>query len=314
MLTLILSVSFSVAVSVFLKLARRYDIQIAQAIAVNYLTACGLCLWLLRPPLATLFDQAPNAWIVLGLLGVLLPAVFLIMASAVRHAGIVRSDTAQRLSLVIPILAAFLVFREAISGPKLLGIALALAALVCLLKRQTDAAAPTASAPHGASPSTSTASARRQASGSAAGRQPRHARLGLWLPLLGVWLGYGAIDILFKQMARMGTGFTSGLLLSFALAGILITLWLLARRTAWHGVSLASGVLLGALNFSNIYFYIRAHQHYPDNPTLVFAAMNIGVISIGTLVGAGLFRERLSPVNLLGIGLAIGAVVLLFPR
>jgi hypothetical protein len=86
------------------------------------------------------------------------------------------------------------------------------------------------------------------------------------------------------------------------------------RRTAWHGRSLASGILLGALNFGNIYFYIRAHQTFPDNPTLVFAAMNIGVISIGTLVGAGLFRERLSAVNVAGIALAIGAIVLLFPR
>src|SRR5690606_8876508 len=126
--------------------------------------------------------------------------------------------------------------------------------------------------------------------------------------------GYGCIDILFKQMARSGAGFTSTLLLSFVLAGVLIGLWLWARRTAWHARSLGSGILLGGLNFGNIYCYIRAHQTFPDNPTLVFAAMNIGVVSIGTLVGAGVFRERLSPLIMLGIGLALGAIVLLFPR
>ncbi|WP_417251621.1 EamA/RhaT family transporter [Castellaniella sp.] len=292
--TLILSVTFSVLVSVFLKLARRYQIQIGQAIAMNYVTACVLCLWLLQPPLASLGRQTPAGWLVLVLLGVLLPSVFLVMASAVRHAGIVLSDTAQRLSLIIPILAAFLVFHEALSMAKAGGILLALAALGCLLQRrqQTDsiAADNTAAAPH---PGT--------------GRK-------VWLTLLGVWLGYGVIDILFKQMARTGAGFTSTLLLSFLLAGVLLGVWLLIQRTQWHGRSLASGMLLGALNFSNIYFYIRAHQSFPENPTLVFAAMNIGVISIGTLVGAGVFRERLSWIQGLGIALAIGAIVLLFPR
>lgn len=299
--TLILSIGFSVAVSVFLKLARRCDVRIEQAIAVNYLTACILCLWLLRPPLDTLFDQPQPAWIILGLLGVLLPAIFLIMAAAVRLAGIVLSDTAQRLSLVIPILAAFLVFHELLSGRKALGIALALGALACLLRRPPSGEA-------GSSPASDTAAA------------PAENRCGLprsrfvWLSLLGVWAGYGTIDILFKQMARTGAGFTGSLLLSFMLAAVLMILWLVVRRTAWHARSLASGILLGILNFSNIYFYIRAHQTYPHNPTLVFAAMNIGVISIGTLVGAGVFRERLSRTNLSGVALAIAAVVLLFPR
>ncbi|MFT0532997.1 EamA/RhaT family transporter [Castellaniella hirudinis] len=290
--TLILSISFSVLVSVFLKLAKRCRLQIGQAILTNYVMACILCLWLLRPPLDTLGDQSPAAWAILILLGLLLPSVFLIMAAAVRQAGIVLSDTAQRLSLIIPIAAAFLVFHEALSGQKAIGIALALGALACLLRRP-GAAAPDAG---------------QDAAAPAGG-----GRI-VWLSLLGVWAGYGVIDILFKQMARMGAGFTGTLLLSFALAGVLLGLWLALRRTTWDGRSLASGLLLGALNFGNIYFYIRAHQSYPENPTLVFAAMNIGVISVGALVGAGLFREKLSRTNLGGIALALVAIVLLFPR
>lgn len=287
--TLIASISLSVAVSIFLKLAQRYQLRVDQAIAVNYVTASLLCLWLLRPPLDTLFVQPQPVWIILALLGVLLPSVFLIMAAAVRQAGIVRSDTAQRLSLILPILAAFLVFHEVLSGSKLTGIALALAALACLLSR------PQRNRPDDATPATG-------------------GRLA-WMALLGVWVGYGVIDILFKQMARSGAAFTSSLLLSFLLATILMFAWLtVVRHTQWRLRSLAAGVLLGMLNFGNIYFYIRAHQTFPDNPTLVFAAMNIGVISVGTLVGAGLFREPLSRVNGIGIILALIAIVLLFPR
>lgn len=300
--TLIISIAFSVAVSIFLKLARRCRIQVEQAIAVNYVTASVLCLWLFHPPLAALRSITVPVWVILGLLGMLLPAVFVIMAAAVRQTGIVLSDTAQRLSLILPILAAFLVFHEALSGRKALGIVLALCALVCLITRPRNNATATAGAP--GSPRTSAMPL----------APPEPARFA-WITLLGVWVGYGAIDILFKQMARLGAGFTSSLLLSFTLATVLIFLWLAAfRRTAWDARSLASGLLLGALNFGNIYFYIRAHQTFPDNPTLVFAAMNIGVISIGTLVGAGAFRERITWVQAAGIALALAAIVSLLPR
>lgn len=287
MLTLVLSIACSVAVSVFLKLARRHAIQVDQAIAVNYLTASALCLALLRPDLSTVAHNTATAWWILALLGVLLPLVFLIMAGAVRQAGIVLSDAAQRLSLVIPLLAAFLVFGEAASSVKIAGIAIALLALACLLARPRAATAGTGA----------------------------HAGTAGMALLLGVWLGYGAIDILFKQLAKSGAAFSSSLLLSFVLAAMLMFAWLgLRRATAWSPRSLASGLLLGLLNFGNIYFYIRAHQTFPDNPTLVFSAMNIGVISVGTLVGAWVFRERLGRLNVLGIALALLAIVLLLPR
>ncbi|HEX7387592.1 MAG TPA: EamA/RhaT family transporter [Castellaniella sp.] len=297
MITLAISIAFSVAVSIFLKISRNCRIQIDQAIAINYVVASALTLGLFSPPLDTVSSLPLPAWIILGLLGVLLPAVFLIMAAAVRQAGIVLSDAAQRMSLVLPIVAAFLVFHEVMSGRKATGIALALCALLCLITR-----------PHKATPAPTVQDA--------ANSGTRHAGTrATWAVLLGVWMGYGIIDILFKQMARLGTGFTQGLMLSFVLAAILMFLWLLtANKTRWDARSLASGVLLGALNFGNIYFYIRAHQTFPHNPTLVFAAMNIGVISIGTLAGAGFFRERLTRVHIAGIALALVAVVTLFPH
>ena len=73
-----------------------------------------------------------------------------------------------------------------------------------------------------------------------------------------------------------------------------------------------SGLLLGALNFGNILYYVRAHQAFKNDPTLVFAGMNIGVITLGTLVGALLFREKISRVNAVGILLAIASIVSLF--
>ncbi len=41
--------------------------------------------------------------------------------------------------------------------------------------------------------------------------------------------------------------------------------------------------------------------------------MNMGVISLGTLVGALAFREPLSRVNGLGLALALAAILLMAP-
>lgn len=288
LLYLLASVACSVTVAVLLKLARRWQVDVRQAIAMNYLVAALLCWAVLRPDAAGLLTPR-TPWLVLAALGVLLPSVFLAMAAAVRHAGIVRSDAAQRLSLFIPLLAAFLLFGEPPSARKLVATLLAAGALTCLLRRAGPVQGPANAA-----------------------ADPDHGRAA-WLWPLAVWLGYGVIDILFKQVARAGTAFAGGLLLAFIIAGLLMLAYLLLRRVRCQARHLAAGVVLGLANFGNILTYIRAHQSLPEHPALVFASMNMGVITLGTLVGALAFREPLSRLNLLGIALALGAIVLMAP-
>ncbi|WP_246165136.1 EamA/RhaT family transporter [Pigmentiphaga aceris] len=288
---LILSMLCSVGVSVLLKLAAQFGVDTRQAIAVNYGVAATMTALLLKPQLASLAQPrggaAFSSWALILALGVLLPSVFLAMAAAVRHAGIVRSDAAQRLSLFIPVIAAFTVFGESVETGKLMGLALALAAMTCLVGRYRP----------GMKGDTSDAGSE-----------------GAWRWLLVIWLGYGSIDIMFKQVAKAGTAFAPALLASFVLAGIVMLIWLTWHRVRWDRRNVAGGVLLGLLNFANILFYIRAHQHFANNPTLVFATMNIGVVALGTVVGALAFRERLSARHGLGIALTLLAIVVMLPK
>jgi drug/metabolite transporter (DMT)-like permease len=320
-LYLLASVGCSVTVAVLLKLARRYDIDVRQAIAVNYAVAALLCWAVLRPDTATLMTPH-TPWAVLAALGVLLPSVFLAMAAAVRHAGIVRSDAAQRLSLFIPLLAAFVLFGEPVSGRKLAAILLAFTALACLLRRAGSGRSghrnpmpghPASGSPESGSPESGSPESGSPASGSPATGPAAPDGRNLWVWPLVVWAGYGVIDILFKQVARAGTAFSGGLLLAFVLAGLLMLAYLLARRVRWERRHLLAGVALGLANFGNILTYIRAHQSLPEHPALVFASMNMGVITLGTLVGALAFREPLTRVNALGIVLALTAIVLMAP-
>jgi len=283
LLFLLASVSFSVTVAVLLKLARRYAIDVRQAIAANYAVTATLS-WLVLRPTGAQLESASASWLLLLALGVLLPCGFLAMAQSVRYAGIVRSDAAQRLSLFLPLLAAFLLFGESITARKAAAIALAFTALFCVLRRR------------------------------ATGLQPdAPAQAGAWIWPLGVWLAYGTVDILFKQMARAGAAFSGALLIAFLLAGCSMTGYLLLRRIAWQPRHLLAGVALGAANFGNIVTYIRAHQELPHHPALVFSAMNMGVIALGTVVGALAFREPLSRLNMLGLALAAAAIMLMMP-
>ncbi|MFT5253564.1 MAG: drug/metabolite transporter (DMT)-like permease, partial [Flavobacteriales bacterium] len=64
-------------------------------------------------------------------------------------------------------------------------------------------------------------------------------------------------------------------------------------------------------NFSNILFYLKAHQAFAKNPSTVFAAMNMGVIIIGSLVGVLVFKEKLNTKNYVGLLIALIAIVLI---
>ncbi|WP_416190736.1 EamA/RhaT family transporter [Neisseria sp. CCUG12390] len=277
---LLASIVCSVLVSVLLKVARKRKIKIEQAVAVNYIVAITLTMLILKPDLDNPTDFLPTWWL-FAAQGVLLPSVFVIMGRAVDSAGIVKSDAAQRLSLFLPIVASFAVFGEKLTEGRLIGIALAFVALFCLLWKSDGS----------------------KKSGSMT------AQIGL---LLGVWAGYGVIDILFKQVAKSGTAFSGNLLVAFCLAAVLMFGYLFAKGTKWTKEGIFGGMLLGGLNFLNIVTYISAHQAMSDNPTLVFAGMNIGVIVLGTLVGAWIFKEKISSINAAGISVALAAIACLF--
>lgn len=280
MMYLTIAVLCSVAVSVFLKVLRQREIDIRQTIVAGYPVAFLLTWFLLKPDVSGM-KALGGAWGIIVALGVLLPAVFIILGRAIESVGMVATDAAQRLSLVIPIVAAFLLFGEVVTGTRIFGLALGFLALGALVYRPQYG------------------DISNQAK-----------RAPLWL--FGVWAGYGIIDILFKQVAKQGAAFPLTLFVSFGLAGLLLLIYLLITRVRWQGKALVAGLLLGALNIGNIYAYIRAHQVLSESPSIVFTGMNVGVIAVATLIGVGVFKESLNRINVLGLLLAICCVAVLF--
>lgn len=280
---LLLSVFSSVIVSIILKMTPKTQWDIRQVIAGGYVVAATLCGYFLAPNPTRLLQDIPNsAWLVFFALGMLLPSLFLVLAKSVEQVGIVRTDAAQRLSLLVPLLAAFFVFGEVFSWLKGLGLALGFIAIIFIVSKDNAT---------------------------------ERTRFSWCWPVL-VFLGMGLIDILFKQMAVLTQiAFADLLFAVFVLAWVVSCLYLIERwhkkLLRWHWHNLIGALLLGSFNFANILFYIKAHQSLAKEPALVFASMNMGVITLGTLVGVWLFHERLNRLNKIGILCALLAVAAL---
>ncbi|WP_313807771.1 DMT family transporter [Flavobacterium sp.] len=277
---ILLSICCSVSVAVLLKYVKRLSVSIEQIINLNYLAAIILCFTIFKPD--TEISKKILPWKIYIPLFILLPAVFILLARSIKSIGIVKTDIAQRLSLFIPILAAYFIFDENISLLKLIGVAVGFTAIFFTLYKtdnhQTDSVN--------------------------------------WLYPLLVFLGFGIIDVLFKQIAvNKEVGFTTSLFWifigSFVVASCISLFYIITKKSTLKFNSILWGILLGALNFGNIFFYLKAHQAFAENPTTVFASMNFGVIALGSFIGVIAFKEKLSKINYIGITLAIIAVVLI---
>ncbi|RZK57218.1 MAG: EamA/RhaT family transporter [Pedobacter sp.] len=280
MIYLILSIICSVTVGVLLKLAKRYQINIMQAVTWNYLFAIGLSAFFFKPDFNTIGEHISTPIYIA--IGILLPVIFLIQGFAVQQTGLARTDIAQRLSLFISLCAAYFLFSEHFDRLKYVGLILGFIAIVFTMYRKSG------------SPSSKNG----------------------WLYLLLVFVGFGTIDVCFKLVSQITViPYTTSLFIIFCIAFILSLIYILylaiTKKTKLQLINFICGCILGLFNFGNILFYLKAHKAMSDNPSTVFAAMNIGVIIAGSFIGIVLFKERLSKWNYFGLALALAAIILI---
>ncbi|MBK0370226.1 DMT family transporter [Flavobacterium agrisoli] len=272
---LFFSIICSVAVGIAFKISRRYEVSSFQIVLVNYVVALLLSIGVFKPDFELISSEAPFGIYIA--LGILLPLVFIFLFYAIKNIGIVKTDAAQRLSLCIPILAAWLWFDEKFTFYRLFGIALGFLALFCILLKP-------------------------QLSGTTKIKYP-----------LLVFIGYGIIDILFKKVALFTqVKYSTSLAIVFAIALLMmvavVTIRIVRNKEKINVMNVLFGILVGFLNFGNIWFYLHAHSYFASSPSTVFAGMNMGVITIGSLVGVVFFKEKLSKWNYLGLLLALISV------
>jgi drug/metabolite transporter (DMT)-like permease len=199
-----------------------------------------------------------------------------------QYAGIVKTEIAQRLSVVLSLLAAFFIFQEQFNTLKIIGIVLGVLAVLSLLfSHQQDK------------------------TGQSSTKQAM-----LYLAL--VWFGYALIDVLLKYTTGLGLQFAVALNLMFICAFILSLAYIaMTTKTVGNRKNILAGMGLGLLNFANIALYVKAHMLLKDTPAIVFAGMNILVVVFGALSGLIIFKEKLTPITALGLTLGLASVICL---
>lgn len=301
MLYLLASIALSVALLLNFRLFPRYGVNTFQAIVFNY-SVCFLTGYALLPAGQSFSLDFGQTWTWLALgLGVGFIVTFLLSGASTQRSGITATSLANNLSLVIPVSFSLFVFG---TGGKIfdwlnyLGLVLALVAVG--LSTYKEPALVDAS------------------SDVKTGVYRSSAGWGALLPL-AVFLMYGATNTMINYMNLRyipSADKTVAITLTMVLGAIVTGSLLLGVRVAQGKEriktrNLIAAVTLGVPNFLSFYTLLLALSAFGGNGAFVYPIYNIGVILLAAGAAALFFRERLLPLNRLGLVLAIVAIGLI---
>ena len=284
MLYLLLSIVTSTLIYLIFKLFERFQVDNFQAIVMNYFTAfaMGLLTASDKSAFATIHQQS---WFVNVLIvGLAFITLFNVMLITTQKMGVSTASVASKLSVAIPVLFAFYIYKDSFSLAKALGIALALVAVYLSSRKETS--------------------------------ENTDKKL-IVLPLV-LFLGSGLLDTFLKYnqqnyLAPDELGlFTSSAFIVAALLGTLYGLILYRRRkNVLQWKSIIAGIALGIPNYASIYFLLKSLSVKDMESSVVFPVNNMGIVALSAFTSFLLFREKLSAINITGIILAIVSIAII---
>lgn len=297
MLFLSLAIGCSVLLGFIFKLFPRFGVDGFQAIVFNYLT-CVCCGWVDLGFFPITPANATKPWFASALvLGLVFISGFNFAALTVRYFGVTVSQIMQRMSILMTVPFAILVYGESANWGKIAGFVLALTSIILVNW-----------------PSENNSDHPDRQKG--AERSGSNTRRLIWLPA-GTWLVAGILEVLLLRVQKEGLADTNDpafICNVFGMAGatgLLLTVggWITKRLVfSWRNV--AAGIILGIPNYGSMLFLLMALGSGLEG-SLVFPVVNVGVIFTTTIGAVWLFQERLSRLNWLGILLALAAIGLI---
>lgn len=286
---LLLCILSSTAIFVTFKILHRLRIPAFPVIVINYLAATLLGFLIHRGDTAlSSLSRAP--WLPISMIiGILFILMFFLVAFSTRKAGLSVTTVASKMSVIFPIAFSLIIDPgDQLSLLKAIAIATALAGVLLTVYKPD-------------------------------GEQPD--RGVIFIPLL-LFVGMGLVDSLVKLAQQSYVDdpetaiFSAILFLNAFITGLLVAIFY--RRYWAHFLKTSIwgwGLLLGCVNFGSIYFLVRAlHHTFPSGKhmdgSVIFGANNISIVALSVLVGLLIFREKLRPVNWIGVLLSALALLL----
>jgi drug/metabolite transporter (DMT)-like permease len=266
----------------------RKNIPALQTIVINYFT-CVVTGSLVNgsfPISAASVSQPWFIWaIVMGLMFIIL---FNIIAFGARRIGVAVVSVANKLSLVIPFLFAIYLYDEKLTALKMIGIIIALLAVLFTCWPHQDIQGSSVKSAHG---------------------------LVLMVPVV-LFIGSGLLDTMIKYVEQNfldEASYDQYFITAFAIAGmaggLLLLFQFITGNQTFDKRAIPAGIMIGIPNYFSLWTLVKVLAANKGNSSAIFPIVNIGIVLFSTLMALILFREKLSKLNWTGVGLAIIAIM-----
>ena len=275
MIYLILAIISSALVSVVMRLSQRFARNSITMLAANYVMCTAAAAFLAGGVIPT--GEGAGLTISLGsFCGVLYLLGFVTLQWNIQRNGVVLSATFQKLGVLVPTIAAITIFGETARWTQLLGIAVAIGAILLMQGRST-------------------------------GKNANRSTLGL----LALLLCGGMSDVMSKVFRTWGNGDHGNyfLVFTFLIALALCLVLCIVKKQSVTLPDVLCGLALGVPNYMSARFLLWALKDVPS--VVVYPTFAVGTIIVVTIVGVLAFREKVEKRKLAAIGLILGALVLL---
>lgn len=285
MIYLLLSILASTIIFIIFKLFEKFQINIFQAIVVNYCIAFTTGILSYNGTIT--ISQLPNLdWFYYTLvLGALFIIVFNLMAITTQKSGLSVVSVATKMSVVVPVLFGLLYYNESLGTVKLIGIAIALIAVYLTSNKSKQGITVN--------------------------------RKSIVLPIL-VFIGSGIIDTSIKFLEDTYVAnndvplFSAIIFLAAAIIGfIFIIIQIIRGSFNFEFKNIIAGICLGVPNYFSIYFLVKTLRSDILESSGIFAINNVSIVALSTFAGIFIFKEKLIRKNWIGIALAILSIILI---
>ena len=284
MLNLLLSILSSSFILVIFKIAGKRQFPALLLVILNYFSASFLGYYLAGTNPTEVIQSTDVQWIPIVLIGSIFVFTFFLIGETTKKSGIAVTTIASKMSFILPVAVSFMIDKnDTITFTKIVLIIAALVAVLLTVYKKND-------------------------------KKERS-----WLFPLMLFVLLGLADSLVKYMQtthikdlQSSSQFSATIFSVSAVLGIVVWLFYGAERKKIFKPSiLLLGLLLGVLNFGSLYFLVNALNVLQYNNSIVLGINNLGVVVLSVAIALVVYKEKLMPINKIGIALSIVIVALM---
>lgn len=277
MISLLLSIVFTVVLFLCFKEFEKRGVNTHQAITINYITASLLAYFIYNKDVS-INEFIFSDWIYPTVtLGIFFVIMFNVMAITTQKLGVSIAAMSSKMSLIIPVVFAYFFYPDSnISELQFSGIVLALVAVYCTFKKKQKLSHP--------------------------------LNIAILL-FIGAGILDASINYIETTFLNQQDEYNKFIITIFCVAFISGLIKMIFDKNQIALKNVFAGILLGIPNYFSIYFVLKSLEELGG--IVVFPVLNIGVVLISSIISFIYYKEQMSLLNWTGICLACFSIILI---